>query len=141
MTSRYQSDPRESHWIAVKTILKYLRRIKNMFLVFGGDEELVVRGYTNANFQTYRDDLKSQQGYVFCLNGVAVCWRSSKQEIVADSIAESEYIATSEVAKEAVWIKNVIAELEVVPSIVDPVVLYCDNNTTITQEREPMSHQ
>ena len=30
--SRYQSDPGESHWTAVKNILKYLRRTKNVFL-------------------------------------------------------------------------------------------------------------
>jgi hypothetical protein len=78
MTSRYQSEPGEDHWTAVKTILKYLRRTKNMFLVYGRDEELVVRGYTDASFQTDQDDLNSQQSYVFCFIGAAVCWRSSK---------------------------------------------------------------
>ena len=48
--SRYQSDPGESHWTAVKNILKYLRRTKNVFLVFGGED--VVTGYTDASFQT-----------------------------------------------------------------------------------------
>ena len=42
VTSRYQSDPGESHWAAVKNILKYLRGTKNAFLVYGGEEELVV---------------------------------------------------------------------------------------------------
>ena len=37
ITSRYQSDLGESHWIAVKNILKYLRRTKNVFLVYGGE--------------------------------------------------------------------------------------------------------
>ena len=46
MTSRYQADPGESHWIAVKTILKYLRNTKDKFLVYGGSDELVVSGYT-----------------------------------------------------------------------------------------------
>ena len=35
LTSRYQSDPGSEHWIAVKNILKYLRRTKDMFLVYG----------------------------------------------------------------------------------------------------------
>lgn len=42
--SRYQADPGESHWTAVKNILKYLRRTKDMFLVYGGEDELVVKG-------------------------------------------------------------------------------------------------
>ncbi|KAI3821241.1 hypothetical protein L1987_08803 [Smallanthus sonchifolius] len=39
MTRRYQQNPGESHWIAVKNILKYLRRTKDMFLIYGGLEE------------------------------------------------------------------------------------------------------
>jgi len=70
-TSRYQSDPDESHWTAVKNILKYLRRTKNAFLVYGG-EELVVMGYTDASFQTNKDDSKSQLGYVLTINSGAV---------------------------------------------------------------------
>ncbi|KAK8943207.1 hypothetical protein KSP39_PZI008734 [Platanthera zijinensis] len=141
MTSRYQSDPGECHWIAVKNILKYLRRTKDVFLVYGGEEELVVSGYTDASFQTDRDDSKSQSGFVFCLNGGAVSWKSSKQEIVADSTTEAEYIAAANAAKEAVWIRKFIGELDVVPSIVGPVVLYCDNNGAIAQSKEPRSHQ
>ena len=50
-TSRYQSDPGKSHWTVVKNILKYLRRTKDAFLLYGGKEdELVVNGYTDAIF-------------------------------------------------------------------------------------------
>ena len=58
VTSRYQSDPGESHWTAVKNILKYLRS-KDVFLVYGGVEELVVTGYTDATFQTDKGNSKS----------------------------------------------------------------------------------
>ena len=45
MTNRYQSNPGMAHWTAVKNILKYLRRTKDLFLVYGGvDEELTVKG-------------------------------------------------------------------------------------------------
>ena len=71
-TSRHQSDPGDAHWVAVKTILKYLRRTKDSFLIYGGQEELAVIGYTDASFQTDEDDFRSQSGYVFCLNGGAV---------------------------------------------------------------------
>ena len=73
-----------------------------MFLVYGGQEELVVNGYIDACFQTDKDDFRSQSGFVFCLNGAAVSWKSSKQDTVADSTTEAEYIAASEAAKEAV---------------------------------------
>jgi hypothetical protein len=49
--SKYQSDPGESHWTVVENILKYFRRTKDVFLVYGGDEEFTVTGYTDASFQ------------------------------------------------------------------------------------------
>jgi hypothetical protein len=54
----------------VKNILKYLRRTKNVFLVYGGED--VVTGYTDASFQTDKDDSKSQSGFVFTINGGTV---------------------------------------------------------------------
>ena len=67
--------------------------------------------------------------------------KSSKQSMIADSTTEAEYIAASEAAKEAVWMRKFIAELEVVPSIIDPITVYCDNNGAIAQAKEPWSHQ
>ena len=84
----YNSDPGVDHWTAVKNILKYLKRTKDMFLVYGGDKELVVNGYVDASFDTDPDDAKSQTGYVFLLNGGAVSWCSSKQSVVAGSTCE-----------------------------------------------------
>ncbi|KAK8636447.1 hypothetical protein V6N13_124193 [Hibiscus sabdariffa] len=78
MTSRYQANP----------------------------EQLSIKGYTDASFQTDKDDSRSQSGFVFRLNGGAVSWKSSKQDTVADSTTEAEYIAASEAAKEVVWIKK-----------------------------------
>ncbi len=52
LVGRYQSDPGMEHWTAVKNILKYLKRTKEMFLVYGGDEELAVKGYVDASFDT-----------------------------------------------------------------------------------------
>ena len=140
LTSRYQSNPGEEHWKVVKTILKYLRRTKDQFLIYG-DSELKLKGYTDASFASDKDDSKSISGYVFTLNGGAVSWKSSKQPTVADSTTEAEYIAASEAAKEAVWLRKFIHELGVVPSIEESVPLLCDNNGAIAQAKEPRSHQ
>ncbi|XP_035838833.1 secreted RxLR effector protein 161-like [Helianthus annuus] len=141
MTSRYQQNPGVAHWTAVKNILKYLRRTKDMFLIFGGvNEELTVKCYTDASFQTDRDTSRSQTGFVFTLNGGAVSWKSSKQSVVADSTTESEYIAASDAAKEAAWMKKFITDLDMVPSIMKPIQIFCDNTGAIAQAKEPRSH-
>jgi len=141
LTSRYQSDPGMEHWTAVKNILKYLKRTKDMFLVYGGDEELVVKGYVDASFNTDPDDSKSQSGYVYILNGAAVSWRSSKQSVIAASTTEAEYVAASEAAQEGAWLKKFTTELGVIPSALDPMIIYCDNTGAIANAREPRSHK
>ncbi|KAL0395415.1 UNVERIFIED_CONTAM: Secreted RxLR effector protein [Sesamum latifolium] len=102
-----------------------------MFLIYGGGE-LILKGYTDASFQSNDDDAKSQSGFVFKLNGGMVAWKSSKPDTTTDS--------TTEAAKEAVWMKNYIQELGVVPSIAEPVVIFCDNNWAIAQAKKPRSH-
>ena len=79
VTSRYQSDPGEGHWVAVKNILKHLKKTKDLFLIYGDEDgDLHVKGYTDASFQYNRADSKFQLGYIFTLNGGAISWKSSK---------------------------------------------------------------
>ena len=99
-------------------------------------------GYTDASFQTDKDDSKSQSSFVFTINDGAVSWKSSKQETVADSTTETEYIAVSEAAKEGVWITKFFIELGVFPNASSPLDLYCDNSGAIAQAKEPQrNHQ
>ena len=51
-------------------------------------------------------------------------WRSSKQDTVVDSTTEAEYIAASDAVKEAVWIKNFVFRLGIVPSFTNPVNVF-----------------
>ena len=96
------------HWTSVKNILKYLKRTKDMFLVYGGDKELVVNGYVDSSFDTDLDDSMSQIRYVFTLNGGAVSWCSSKYSVVAGSTCEVQYIAASEAANEGIWMNELL---------------------------------
>ena len=54
---------------------------------------------------------------------------------------EAEYIATSKAAKEAVWLKNFLIDLEVVPTAQLAITLYCDNSGAVANVKEPMSHK
>nr|GEX48978.1 retrotransposon protein, putative, Ty1-copia subclass [Tanacetum cinerariifolium] len=133
VTSQFQQNPSDIHWTTVKNILKYLRNTKDMFLVYGGDIKrgLRVSCYTDAGYLTDADDFKSQTGYVFVLNGGAVDWESAKQSIFATLSAEAEYIAAFDASKEAVWVRKFISGLGVVPTIEEPISMYCDNTGAI----------
>ncbi|GKD19269.1 hypothetical protein Tco_1208427 [Tanacetum coccineum] len=84
-----------------------------MFLVYGGNPSTELR--------------------VEC----AVDWKSSKQSTTAMSATESEYIASSEAAREAVWIRKFISGLGVVPTINEPLNMYCDNSAAVHYANEP----
>nr|GEU77837.1 retrotransposon protein, putative, Ty1-copia subclass [Tanacetum cinerariifolium] len=129
LTSRYQQNSSESHWTAVKNILKYLRNTKDMFLVYGGDSitELSVTCYIDASWETDRDDLRSQMRYVFVMNGGVVDWKSSKQSTTVMSSMEAEYIVAVEAAIEAIWISKFISGVGFVPNNDRPMDIYCDN--------------
>jgi len=72
VASGYEANPSEIYSTLVKTILKYLRRTKDVFLIYGSEEELVVNGYASAIFQTNIDYSQSQSGFMFTINGGAV---------------------------------------------------------------------
>ncbi|GKD71338.1 hypothetical protein Tco_1325428 [Tanacetum coccineum] len=133
MTSQFQQNPGEEHWTAVKNILKYLRNTKDMFMIYGGnmERELKVSCYTDAGYLTNADDLRSQTGYVFVLSGGVVEWKSTKQSIFATSSIDAEYIAAFDSSKEAVWIRKFIYGLGIVPTIEEPISMYCDNTGVI----------
>nr|GEY50659.1 hypothetical protein [Tanacetum cinerariifolium] len=111
---------------------------KDMFLVYEGDikRELRVFCYTDAGYLTDADDLKSQTGYVFVLIGGAVDWKSATQSIFATSSAKVEYIAAFDASKEAVWVRKFISGLGVVPTIEEPISMYCDNTREIAIANE-----
>ncbi|KAL0445449.1 UNVERIFIED_CONTAM: hypothetical protein Slati_2267600 [Sesamum latifolium] len=86
--------------------------------------------------------MMSNLNRILCSSLMVVWWleRVPKQDTTTDSTTEAEYLAALEAAKEAVWMKNYIQELGVVPSIAEPVVIFCDNNGAIAQAKEPRSH-
>nr|GEX65383.1 beta glucosidase 46 [Tanacetum cinerariifolium] len=134
ITSRFQHNPGEPHRTVVKNILKYLRNTKDMFFIYEGDikRELMVSCYTDVGYLTDVDDLKSQTGYVFVLNGGDVDWKSIKQSIFTTSSLKAEYIAALDASKEAVWVRKFISGLRIVPAIKEPIKMYCDNTRAIT---------
>nr|GEW90152.1 hypothetical protein [Tanacetum cinerariifolium] len=57
--------------------------------------------------------------------------KSAKQSIFATSSAEAEYIAAFDDSKEAVWVRKFNSGLDVVPTIEEPINMYCDNTGVI----------
>ena len=54
---------------------------------------------------------------------------------------EAEYVAASKYVKEVIWLRNFSRDLEVIPNLEQPMVVYCENSGAVTNSKEPRSHQ
>ena len=57
------------------------------------------------------------------------------------STYEAEYMAASEAAQEAVWVKEVITDLGVIPNASGLIALFCGNTGAIALAKEPRFHK
>ena len=92
---------------AIKQVFNYLKGTRDHWLTIGNkvsNSQKNLEGFTDADWGS-QEHRHSISGYVFMIDGGAVSWSSKKQPIVALSSTESEYIATTHAAKEALWIR------------------------------------
>ena len=112
--ARDSSAPTDGSWIGVKRVLRYLRGTKDLGLFFknGARHSLPeMEVYSDADWAGDLKDRKSTSGMTISLNGVLIAWHSRKQQAVAMSSSEAEYIALSDCAKEVIWIRQLLGEL------------------------------
>ncbi|XP_043475809.1 secreted RxLR effector protein 161-like [Leptopilina heterotoma] len=99
-----------NHWTAVKRVLRYLQRTKNVGLHFYRSGKSL-EGCVDADWANCSNDRKSYTGFSFILGGSSVSWESRKQRTVALSSTEAEYMALAEAGKEAAYLKRFLKEL------------------------------
>ena len=139
MVSRFMKRPTVMHLKAIKQILRYLKGTVEMGLVYtqhGGDEVLVV--YTDSDLSGDVVGRRSTGGMAFYLNDNLITWCSQKQRTVALSSCESEFMAATGAAMQALWLKNLLSELTSTKTKV--VTMYVDNNSAIALMKNPVFH-
>lgn len=65
-------------------------------------EDIQLMGFTDSDWASSIDDMKSTSGYAFTIGNGVSSWLSQKQETVAQSTAEAEYIATCAAVNQAI---------------------------------------
>ena len=85
--------PCDSHWEAVVRILRYIKSAPDKRLLFEDQGYEHITGYTNADWAGSTSERRSTAGYCVLVGGHLVSWKSMKQNVVAQSNAESEYRA------------------------------------------------
>ncbi|XP_007014182.2 PREDICTED: uncharacterized mitochondrial protein AtMg00810 [Theobroma cacao] len=109
--SRFMQQPCQSHAIAAKRVLRYLNGTITFGLKFTRCGEIKLMGYSDAEWAGSVDDAKSTSGYVFSIGNGVFSWCSQKQETVAQSSAEAEYVSAATAANQAIWLRKILHDL------------------------------
>jgi transposase InsO family protein len=146
--SRFLTDPHPHHWAAAKRVLRYLRGTAALGLKFGGEAAGadgqsgggVELGpvYCDADWAGDEETRRSTTGFVVMLGGGAVSWQSKRQQTVALSSAEAEYMAAAAATQETVWVRTLLAELGYAQRT--PTTLLCDNQAAIAMVSNAVHH-
>lgn len=128
------SNPNQEDWNELKRVVRYLKGTSQLKLALGAQTDKLFYGYADANWAESKSDRKSNSGYVFLVNGGVVSWASRKQTCVALSSTEAEFIALSEACKEAIWLRQILADLR--QPINSATTIYEDNQSCLNLIQE-----
>ncbi|XP_070037202.1 secreted RxLR effector protein 161-like [Nicotiana tomentosiformis] len=104
--ARFQANPKESHLTAVKRILRYLKGTTDLCLWYPKGSNFNIVGYVDTDYAGFLVDKKSISGMAYFLGSCLVSWATKKQNLVALSIAEAEYIVVASCCAQLLWIKQ-----------------------------------
>ena len=145
--SQHLSRPTEGDWTLLKQVLRYIKGTMNYSLCFTKSiSPMKIVGYSDSDWASCSEDRRSITGYYFRLNdeGPAISWKSRKQQTVALSTCEAEYMALCESSQEAVYLNRVFNDLvtdreaEAVKD--EPIQIYGDNRGSIDIVKNPVKH-
>lgn len=138
--SRYMQSPRESHGVALKQCLRYLKGSTAYGLTFERSSSHTKRiiGYSDSSYNVDPDDGRSTTGHIFYLGKSPITWCSQKQDTVALSSCEAEFMAGTEAARQAIWLQDLLAEI--MGASDEQVMIRVDNRSAIALTRNPVFH-
>lgn len=130
-------NPKESHLSAVKRIFRYLFGTQNLRLFYPRDVAFDLISYSDADFSECKLDRKSTSGTCHFLGYSLVSWFSKKQNSVALSTAEAEYIASGSCCAQILWMKQQLEDFDL---HYDHIPIKCDNTSAINLSKNPVQH-
>lgn len=130
LVSRYLDCYDNTHWNVVKKILKYIKETKEFGLYYSKLKNNIVEGYSDSDYATDTDTRRSTSGYVFMKNGAAITWASQRQQSIALSTTEAEFMAACSATKEALWIKRLLCDISIYSQ--NTICLNVDNQSAIS---------
>ncbi|XP_019235760.1 PREDICTED: uncharacterized protein LOC109216082 [Nicotiana attenuata] len=95
LCAKFQLNSKESHLKAAKRILRYFKGTQNLVLYYPSGDNFNLIGYADADYAGYLVDRKITSGMAHFLGSCFISWGTRKENSVALSTAEAEYIAVT----------------------------------------------
>ncbi|XP_074271155.1 secreted RxLR effector protein 161-like [Silene latifolia] len=111
LLSRFMSKPSEVHMGTAKRILRYLKGTLEFGVFYQPCDNPRLIAYSDSDWAGSVDDMKSTSGYAFTFGSGTFSWNSKKQDIVAQSTAEAEYVAASAAVNQVIWLRKILQDL------------------------------
>jgi hypothetical protein len=108
--AQFQANPKESFLAAVKRIIRYVNDTINHGIWYSRETNLVLAGYSDADWAGNTYDRKSKSGGWFYVGTNLVTWMSRKQSSLSLLIAEVEYIAARSCCTQLIWMKKLLCD-------------------------------
>jgi hypothetical protein len=137
MCARFQAAPKDCHLRAVKRIMRYLVLTPNLALLHPKGSHFELLGYSDADYAECKVDRKSTSGTCQFLGQSLVSWSSKKQNFIALSTAEAEYVATDSCCVQLLWIPQTLKDYGYT---MNHIPLLCDNESAIKIASNPCEH-
>jgi hypothetical protein len=137
MCARFQADPKEVHLRAVKRFMRYLVYTTKFGLWYPKGSTFDLIEYSDADWAGCKIDRKSTLGTCQFLGRSLVSWASKKQNSVALSTAEAEYITAGHCYAQLLWMRQTLRDYGYKLS---KVPLLCDNESAIRMADNPIEH-
>ncbi|KAJ9547523.1 LOW QUALITY PROTEIN: hypothetical protein OSB04_020066 [Centaurea solstitialis] len=135
--ARFQANPKESHMLAVKRILRYLKGTPNRGLWYQKESRFELVAFSDADHGGCQLDRKSTSGHVQFLGDKLVSWGSKKQHCVSTSTAEAEYVAAASCYSQVLWMRT---QLRDYGYNFNHIPIYCDSKSAIAITCNPVQH-
>ncbi|GJU57952.1 retrovirus-related pol polyprotein from transposon TNT 1-94 [Tanacetum coccineum] len=135
LCARYQTNLKESHLTVVKRILSYLKGTSTLGLYYLKCSGFDLRRYSCSKYAGCNIDRKSTSGACQILGGKLVCWSAKKQQSVAMSSAEAEYVAVAGCCASILWMKSQLIDYDIHYKMVP---IFCDNTSAIAISNNPV---
>ncbi|GJS95510.1 ribonuclease H-like domain, reverse transcriptase, RNA-dependent DNA polymerase [Tanacetum coccineum] len=138
LLSRFMQEPREQHMKAIRQVLRYVKGTKDYGITYKHNGGNKIHGFSDSSYGVNTQEGKGTTGIIFYYGESPISWNTQKQATVALSSCESEFIAATAAATQALWLKRLLSKLT--HSQEEKITIQVDNKSAIALMKNPVFH-